>query len=381
MKIAHITAFYTPAIGGVKQVVEELAKRQVKAGHEVHVYCSDWDKTKRIKIENEIIDGVHVHRCKHIIRVANFETIWFSVYSKLMKEDYDIIHSHVYGHLYFFLAGLVARRKKIPHVHTTHCPWTEDNRSRLTKVALWISYNIFCRRIMKRLDKIIAITPWEKGFIKKYGGRDEQIEFIPNGMDKVFFNKIEDNDFKEKNNIQDKLVLFFGRLNVTKAPDEFVRIAKEILKTRKNITFVIRGSDEGMKEEVKKLIAKEKRIILLDECRDRNEIIEMYQAADIFVLPSFREGLPLTLFEAMASGLPIVATPVNGIPYEMKDKENGFLVKYGDTKEFAKKILYLLDNDKKRKSIIKNNLKKAKNYTWDIISDKTLEVYNEVRRK
>ena len=49
MKIAHITAFYTPAIGGVKQVVEELAKRQVKAGHEVHVYCSDWDKTKRIK--------------------------------------------------------------------------------------------------------------------------------------------------------------------------------------------------------------------------------------------------------------------------------------------------------------------------------------------
>jgi len=59
----------------------------------------------------------------------------------------------------------------------------------------------------------------------------------------------------------------------------------------------------------------------------------------------------------MASGLPIVATPVNGIPYEMKDKENGFLVKYGDTKEFAKKILYLLDNDKKRKSIIKNNTK------------------------
>ncbi len=51
MKIAHVCSFYTPAICGVKQVVEELAKRQVAAGHEVHVYTSDWDKTKRIKIK------------------------------------------------------------------------------------------------------------------------------------------------------------------------------------------------------------------------------------------------------------------------------------------------------------------------------------------
>ena len=48
MKIAHVCPFYTPAIGGVKQVVEELAKRQVAAGHEVHVYTSDWDKKGRI---------------------------------------------------------------------------------------------------------------------------------------------------------------------------------------------------------------------------------------------------------------------------------------------------------------------------------------------
>ena len=92
----------------------------------------------------------------------------------------------------------------------------------------------------------------------------------------------------------------------------------------KNVTFVIRGPDEGMREIVKKKIGNEKKIILLDETRDRKEIIKMYQAADIFVLPSFREGLPLTLFEAMAAGLPIVATPVNGIPYEMEDKKMVF---------------------------------------------------------
>ena len=76
---------------------------------------------------------------------------------------------------------------------------------------------------------------------------------------------------------------------------------------------------------------------------NREEIVKMYQAADIFVLPSYREGLPLTLFEAMAAGLPIVASPVNGIPYEMKDPENGFLVKYGNNEGFAEKIIEFLD--------------------------------------
>ena len=104
----------------------------------------------------------------------------------------------------------------------------------------------------------------------------------------------------------------------------------------------------------------------------------MYQSSDVFILPSFREGLPLTLFEAMASGLPVVASPVNGIPYEMKEPDNGFLVKYGNNKGFAKRINQLLDNKELRKTISRNNLKKAENYKWDEIAKKTLDLYKEV---
>ena len=85
----------------------------------------------------------------------------------------------------------------------------------------------------------------------------------------------------------------------------------------------------------------------------------MYQAADIFVLPSYREGLPLTLFEAMAADLPVVASPVNGIPYEMKEPENGYLVTYGNNKGFEDKIIKLLDDKKLRNKISKNNKKKS----------------------
>ena len=107
------------------------------------------------------------------------------------------------------------------------------------------------------------------------------------------------------------------------------------------------------------------------------EIVRMYQASDIYVMTSYREGLPLTLFEAMASGLPVVATPVNGIPYEMKSPENGFLIKHGDNKKFAEKIIYLLDNSGLRKKISRNNIKKAQQYNWDIISGRILDLYNK----
>ena len=62
MKIAHISMFYYPTFGGVEKVIEELALRQIKEGHEVHVFCCDSDKYKRIRPLNEIINGVNVHR-------------------------------------------------------------------------------------------------------------------------------------------------------------------------------------------------------------------------------------------------------------------------------------------------------------------------------
>ena len=104
----------------------------------------------------------------------------------------------------------------------------------------------------------------------------------------------------------------------------------------------------------------------------------MYQAADVYVLPSYREGLPLTLFEAMASGLPIVASPVNGIPYEMKSEENGFFANYGDVEALEKNILKVLDNPKLAKQISKNNFKKSKDYAWDIIYKRYMKEYESL---
>jgi len=91
--------------------------------------------------------------------------------------------------------------------------------------------------------------------------------------------------------------------------------------------------------------------------------------------------LPLTLFEAMASGLPIVASPVNGVPFEMKNNENGFFVNYGDINGLKEKILKVIDNPKLAREFSKNNKEKSKNYTWDKINERYLKVYEDAKNK
>jgi len=371
MKIAFICPYYDPAIDGPKQVIKELASRLVKDNHEVHVYTSDSDKYKTIKKKEEIIDNIKIHRCYSYFKIANFVNFFPSVFIKLLKEDFDIIHTHVYGHPHVFFASLAAKIKNIKLIHTTHCPWTDSNRSLTGKILLKLTYSTLSKFAVNLSNKIIAITPWELEFFKKYKLNKPII--IPNGVNNLFFEKIK-NNFKKNLNIKGKIVLFFGRLNITKGVDKLILAAKEILKERRDIYFLIIGPDEGIKNDLIRLINKNKNILLLDPIYDRKKIAEMYQASDIYVLPSYREGLPLTLFEAMASGLPIIASPVNGIPYEMNEN-NGIFVNYGDIQGLKQAILKILANPNLARKYALNNKKTALKYKWDLIYQRTLELY------
>jgi glycosyltransferase involved in cell wall biosynthesis len=354
MKIAHVNMFYSPTFGGVEQVMYELAKRQVKEGHEVHVYCCDSDKNSRIKRKNETIEGIHVHRLPYWLRLSFNTFLWPSLLWKFPK-GFDVVHTHVSGHAYILSIGILSRLKNFKHVHTTHCPWTDASfRPKIIKPFLFLNDLIFNKIAFSLIDKIISITPWELDTLKKFGD-EKKIRVIPNGMDGIFYKKIKSNKFKKKNKIKEKnLVLFFGRLNPTKGPEKLAQAAINISKKRKDVAFIWVGPDEGKAEEVKKLINGYKNMSYYGAISGKDKIAEMYQAADVYALPSYREGLPLTLFEAMASGLPIAASPVNGIPFEMKEPENGFFSNYGDVEKLEANILKLLDDKKLSKKISEN---------------------------
>ncbi len=380
MKIAHINMFYLPTYGGVERVMQELAEYQVKQGHEVHVFCCSSDKYKKIDKKEEVINGVIVHRYPYWFRLSLSTFIWPSLLWRLRKYKFDVLHSHVSGHLYILIAGIVSKLKKSKHIHTTHCPWTDAFRPGVLKPFVFLNNLIFNRISFKLVDKIIAITPWEIPIVEKWTNK-EKIVVIPNGMDPILFKKISPNNFKKNHNIKGKIVLFLGRLNPTKGPEILAKAGKEILKERKDINFIFIGPDEGKAEEVKEIIKNEGNMQYLGPLNGKDKVAEAYQAADVYTLPSYREGLPLTLFEAMASGLPIVASPVNGISFEMEDNVNGFFVNYGDIHNLKEKILKVIDNPKLAKEFSKNNSEKSKNYTWEIINERYLKVYEDAKNK
>ena len=373
--------FYLPTFGGVEQVMYELAKRQVAQGHEVHVFCCDSDKNQRIKIKEEIIGGVHVHRFPYWFRLSLSTFIWPSLLWKF-KGDFNIIHSHVSGHAYILFAGILARKRNIKHIHTTRCPWTDACfRPAVLRPFIFLNDLFMNKFALSFIDRIIAITPWELEILKKYAD-ESKIKIIPNGMDKILFQKVKNNSFKKTHKIREKyLVLFFGRLNPTKGPEKLALTAIEISKKRKDIAFVWVGPDEGKAQEVSDLIKPYKNMHYLGAIRGKEKIAEMYQCSDVYVLPSYREGLPLTLFEAMASGLPIVASPVNGVAFEIKEPENGLFADYGDIEKLKENILKLINNPKLAKQISANNIKKSRQYDWDKISDKYMAEYNSLLNK
>ena len=168
MKIAHVNMFYLPTFGGVEQVMYELATRQVKDGHEVHVFCCDSDKNQRLEKKEEIIDGIHVHRLPYWFRLSLNTFVWPSLLWEF-PEGFDVVHSHVSGHAYIFFAGILSRIKNFKHIHTTHCPWTDASfRPFILRPFLFLNNLFFNRFSFNYIDKIIAITPWELETLEKF---------------------------------------------------------------------------------------------------------------------------------------------------------------------------------------------------------------------
>lgn len=108
------------------------------------------------------------------------------------------------------------------------------------------------------------------------------------------------------------------------------------------------------------------------------EIMNFFRKSEIFVLHSEEESQGIVLCEAMAVGLPVVATNVGGIPWVIENKTNGFLSDFGDIESFSDNLTMLMKNDNLRKRIRENNKKASMSYNWKHISEKVTEIYKSI---
>ena len=207
------------------------------------------------------------------------------------------------------------------------------------------------------------------------GVRREKLRCLYNDIDLNRFKILNENEkdkIKNELNIpkDKKIILFVHRLSpVRKSLYYMPFVVEKVLKENKDyICYVIGGGSEL--EQLRKLVKEkhlENQIFILGE-RPNKEIHKFYQISDVFINPTFTEGFPRVLIEAMASGLPIVTTNAGGIKDILAKKQKEFMVDKNDREAFAKKLEELIKNENIQKELSKENLERVKRYSTENVA-------------
>lgn len=356
MRIGFFTDGFLPQPNGVATSVYESAKELGRRGHEVFVIAP--------KYPGYVDSGINVIRLRSLkiskqpeMRIAL--SIPDNSLRRVLSMDFDIIHGHSGGPI-TLLGWEIARSKKIPYVVTYHTLWNRYAHYFLKgKIVTPKIIERATKIFGNRADHLIAPTKRVEEELKSYGVK-KPITVVPSGIDTGKFKNAKEGFLKSKINLRNKpILLYVGRLGREKSVDFIIGSFVHVNKQNKNAHLVLIG--DGPEKKKLKLLAKnlgvEKNTHFLGEVKNE-EVQNFYKDAAVFVFSSTTETQGLVVPEALSAGVPVVA--IDDPAFEcIKNGENGFLVKR-DKKEFASKILSILENDKLRETMAKNALESSR---------------------
>jgi len=294
---------------------------------------------------NEIEDRFQQLDCR-VFTFQRRHRFDFDLMKRLKKfiqdENIDIVMTTLfYADVLGAMVGHKAGAKGVFSWETISSPkWLKPHR-------LW-GY----RYAIRRADKVISVSQATADWLEsKRKVPREKIEIIPYGVNLKEFKpkpltiKRQDVGIPENNIVVGQV----SRLDEQKGHSYLLDAAQRVVRKNKNVTFVLVG-DGPKRKEIQQAI-EEKGLndyfVLLGFRRDVPELLRLF---DIFTLPSLYEGLPNVVLEAMASGLPVVATPVDGTKEAVVDQETGLFVPVKDPEILANTLFDLINNPEKRKS-------------------------------
>jgi len=363
MRIIQTCKFFPPSITGGSIHVYNLSKNLVMRGHEVDVYTHFRENTKRF----EDVEGIMVHTVPNSF-------LEFKLFRELIKEDFDILHTHaIWSHVPpSFFASKMKRRKIIITPHNT---WNFIERS----WSYILYYHTLWKWIVKHASAVIALNPEEVKTLQKLKVKQEKIQIIPNAIDSTKFRPINSDIIRQKYGLEGTIILFVGSSSLHKGVHILFKSVTNILKSYSNLYLIFVGKVHA--NDIINFVKEYKinnNVLFLGHISP-DEMPYFYSSADIFVLPSFSEGMPTALLEAMACGLPSIGTNVGGIKEVIEDMKTGILVDPGNSDQLAEKIKLLLSDENLRRRLGENGRKKVlKNYTWEKVTDQIENLYKKV---
>ncbi|MBI5964267.1 MAG: glycosyltransferase family 4 protein [Chloroflexi bacterium] len=260
----------------------------------------------------------------------------------IRSEKFDLVHAH--GSKAGFLARLAAIGSGVPVAYSPHCFSFHAGVSPLT-ANFFAALERFAARFLTA--RIITVANGEQILATRFRvGSPKLFVTVHSGIDPDLSDKsVDKTALKASLNLDKnaKLVGAVGRLGNQKAPLDFVRMSAFIHARMPQIQFVWAGS--GPLDDSARKLSKELGVAkvchFIGEYKDIPSLLSLM---DCFVLPSLWEGFPIVLLEAMAAGVPIVATDIPGNDEVISSGGNGWLVPPGDSSALAEKVLALLNN-------------------------------------
>lgn len=284
--------------------------------------------------------------------------IWQQLKSALIVNEYDVVHINIscskFGLARDYLYARVIKKKKVKIVIHCHCD------TKYMVKGIMVEY--FFKRICSIADKIFCLNTSSQNHIGEIANKESII--IPN-----FFEEKDMNNICEKNITNEvKNIIYVGHIVKLKGCIDILSVARQML----NINFKMIGY---LSDEIKSIPISDN-VEFLGEI-SKEEVLKQMIQYDLLLFPSHTEGFPNTILEAMACGLPIIATPVGAIPDILEDN-GGLLVNIGDVEGMIKAI-NILHNSTLRQQMSKWNKEKVKKaYSVDVVMKKIFEEYARI---
>ena len=369
MNIIQITPEFPENCGGLGYYVYYLCRELARLGHNVSVISRNTQG--------------HIHSYEGVsvagIRVpgpAPFNLPFFKRKAEelVASQKPDLIHVHS--------SAMPTINCECPKVATAH--WCNakgipafhrpvKNVDSLYRNLMLPVYRVIESKFANFCDKLTVVSDsLQREFQEFYG---VHADVIHNGVDHSIFKA---DDVVEK----DKTILFTGKLDFGKGVLDLLAVAELLQKSHPDMTMQILGNGH-LKGHLNRNIKTRGLNNVQVVCHiSHPEIIKYYQSALVYVFPTYYEGLPTTVLEAMACELPVVATNVSGIPDQIDDGITGYMLPPGDIVGFHKRISELLDDEAKRRQFGKVARKKVtERFSWPRIAKGVHAKYKELLEK
>ncbi len=373
--------------GGMNVYIRELSRELGRRGHSMDIFTRRRDATAPEVVELDSNTRViHVSAGppgadKHSLRQHLPQFLrGVLAFQEKTGTAYDLIHSH------YWLSGWVGQALQVhwavPHVIMFHTLGEAKNRAYLAQREP--RYRIEAEgQIAAEADRVICASEGERELlVGVYGVQPERLEVVPCGVDLDLFRPLNQRYARRRLSLplEEPIVLFVGRIEPLKGIDILLRAVAQL---DSHLCLLVVGGDEQdapRRADLRSLASTlgiEDRVQFVDAV-PHHQLPLYYNAADACVIPSHYESFGLVALEAMACGVPVVASRVGGLQDTVRDGQTGYLVPWQLPEPFAERLALILGNGELRRSLGLIARSAVERFRWSEVAARVETIYHEL---